>query len=63
MPDRELQMSKLLSIDERIERAAQLVLRTRCFYDIWIYYEGKETRPTIIDTMQRFSEFFRFGLV
>jgi hypothetical protein len=60
MQDRELQMSKLLSIDERIERAGQLVVRTRCFYDIWIYYEGEETRPAIIDTMQCFSEFFRF---
>lgn len=49
-----------MPIDERIERAAQLVLRTRCFFDIWIYYEGKETRPAIIDTMQNFSEFFRF---
>ena len=55
-----LQMPKTLSIDERIERAAQVVLRARCFYDIWIYYEGEQTRSTIIDTMQRFSEFFRF---
>src|SRR5437899_2871704 len=53
-------MSRLIPIDERLERAAQLVLRSRVFYDIWFYYEGAETRPLIIDTMQQFSEFFRF---
>jgi hypothetical protein len=48
-----------LPINERLERAAQLVLRSRIFYDIWIYFEG-DTRADILDTMQEFSEFFRF---
>jgi hypothetical protein len=49
-----------LPINAQIERAAQIVVRARIFYDIWLYFEGTDTRPTIIDTMQRFSEFFRF---
>lgn len=53
-------MVKPLPIDERLETAAQLVLRSRIFYDIWRFFEGEETRPGIIDTMRRYSEFFRF---
>jgi len=49
-----------LPIDERLERAAQLIVRSRIFLDIWFYFESKDTRPAIIDTMNRFSEFFRF---
>jgi hypothetical protein len=49
-----------LPIDERLERAAQLVLRSRIFFDIWFYFEGENTRPAILDTMNCFSEFFRF---
>jgi AbiU2 len=51
-----------LPIDERLERAAQLVLRSRNFFDIWFYFESKDTRPAIIDTMNCFSEFFRFDI-
>jgi len=47
--------------DERLERAAQLVLRSRVFLDIWFYFESKDTRPAIIDTMRCFNEFFRFA--
>jgi hypothetical protein len=52
---------RLLPIDERLERAAQLVLRSRVFLDIWFYFESKDTRPAIIDTMRCFNEFFRFA--
>jgi AbiU2 len=51
-----------LPIDERLERAAQLVLRSRIFLDIWFYFESKDTRPAIIDTLNCFSEFFRFDI-
>ena len=50
-----------LPIDERLETAAQLVLRTRIFHDVWRFFEGAETRPLILDTMRRYSEFFRFA--
>ncbi len=53
-------MVKPLPIEERLETAAQLVLRSRIFYDIWRFFEGAESRPAIIDTMHRYSEFFRF---
>jgi hypothetical protein len=49
-----------LPIDDRLETAAQLVLRARIFYDIWRFFDGADTRPRIIDTMRAFSEFFRF---
>lgn len=49
-----------LPIDDRLETAAQLILRARIFYDIWRFFDGAETRPRIIDTMRAFPEFFRF---
>ena len=54
-------MSRLLSIDKRLDRAAQLVIRSRIFYDIWRYLEDRETLRVAIHTMQHFSEFFRFA--
>jgi AbiU2 len=47
-------------LNDRLERAAHLIVRSRIFFEIWFYFEGKDTRPAIIDTMQRFSEFFRY---
>jgi len=49
-----------LPIDERLEIAGHLVVRTRIFYDVWWFYEGSDTRPEIIDTMNDYPEFFRF---
>lgn len=54
-------MRTLLPIEDRIERAAQLVLRARVFFDIWFYFESNDTRPSLLDIMQEFSEFFRFA--
>jgi hypothetical protein len=53
-------LSNRLPIDEQLETAGELVVRSRIFYDIWRFFEGEETRPNIIDTMNRYSEFFRF---
>ncbi len=53
-------MAKPLPLDERLNVAAQLVTRARIFYDIWWFYEGADTRPKILDTMNVYSEFFRF---
>lgn len=50
----------VLPINERVDRAVQLVLRARIFFDIWFYFEANETRATILDTMNEYSEFFRF---
>lgn len=49
-----------LPLDNRLSIAAQLVVRSRLFFDIWWYYEGAETRPQIIDTLRKYNEFFRF---
>jgi hypothetical protein len=49
-----------LPINDRVFRAVQLVLRARIFFDIWFYFENKETRSAILNTMQEYSEFFRF---
>jgi hypothetical protein len=53
-------MSAPLPLDERLEVAAQLIKRARIFYDIWWFYEGADTRPALLDTMDEYSEFFRF---
>jgi hypothetical protein len=53
-------MATPLPLDERIELSAQLVKRARIFHGIWFFYEGAETRPAILDTMNCYSEFFRF---
>ena len=54
-------MPNPLPIDERLETAAQLVLRARIFYDIWWFFEGAESRPAIIDDICSYSEFFGFA--
>jgi hypothetical protein len=50
----------LLPINDRVYRAVQLVLRARIFFDIWFYFEAKETRAAILNTMREYNEFFRF---
>ena len=37
------------------------MVRSRIPFDIWFYFEGKDTRPDILDTMNEFPEFFRFA--
>jgi hypothetical protein len=49
-----------LPIDERLKEAAQLVSRSRIFLDIWFYFESRDTRRAIIDTMNCFSQYFKF---
>jgi len=53
-------MGNALPVDQRLETAGNLVVRTRIFYDIWWFFKGEKTRPAIADTMQCYSEFFRF---
>lgn len=47
-----------LSLDERLYRAGQHVLRSRLFFDLWFYFEGAETRPHIFETMCNYNDFF-----
>jgi AbiU2 len=48
------------TLNDRVERATYLSVRSRVFFDIWFYFEGKDTRPAIINTMGRFSGFFEY---
>jgi hypothetical protein len=49
-----------LSLEERLYRAGQHVVRARLFLDLWFYFEEKTTRQGIIETMREYNEFFRF---
>jgi hypothetical protein len=51
---------RLLPLDSRLERAAQLVVRARIFYELWFYFEEAKSRPPTLDVTERFGEFFRF---
>ncbi|MBX3650159.1 MAG: hypothetical protein KF771_02140 [Burkholderiales bacterium] len=53
-------MATPLPIDERLDTAGHLVIRARIFYDVWWLYEGADTRPKIIHTMNHYPEYFRF---
>ena len=47
-------------LDERLERASQLVVRARIFHDLWFTFEDARTRPATLDVTERFGEFFAF---
>src|SRR5438045_7754184 len=49
-----------LPLDVRLDRVAQHILRARLFFDLWFYFEGQGTRRKIFETMDEYSEFFRF---
>ncbi|QNN69430.1 hypothetical protein [Thermomonas carbonis] len=49
-----------LPFDTRVDRLGHLTVLARRFYDVWWVYVGADTRPNIIDAMNRFPEFFRF---
>lgn len=49
-----------IPVERRLEIVTQQIVRAKLFYDIWWLYKGSETRPHIIDTLNDFSEFFRF---
>ena len=53
-------MKPPLPLDDRLDRVTQHIIRARLFLDLWFYFEGENTRSRIIETMQDYSEFFRF---
>lgn len=50
-----------LSLNFRLDRIGQHIVRAKLFLDLWIYFEGQDTRPKILDTMRDYNEFFRFA--
>jgi hypothetical protein len=55
-------MTARLPVDERLERAGELVVRARKFYDLWSCLENAKERPATLDAMDDFSEFFKFTI-
>ena len=53
-------VDKPLSVERQLEIVTQQIIRAKIFYDIWWLYVGSESRPQIIETLDNFSEFFRF---
>jgi|SRR5579872_600103 len=51
---------KPLVLNERLDRAGQHIARARLFFELWFYFEGADTRPGIMETMEDYTEFFRF---
>jgi HEPN superfamily AbiU2-like protein len=49
-------------MNDRLERAAQLVVRSRIFFDIWFFLDQAETRSDTVDVIDTFYEFFRFDV-
>jgi hypothetical protein len=54
------QQQQALTLEERLYRAGQHVVRAGLFLDLWFYFEEKTTRAKIIETMRDYNEFFRF---
>jgi hypothetical protein len=51
---------KPLPLNQRLDRIAQHIVRARLFLDLWFYFEERESRCKIIETMREYNEFFRF---
>ncbi|WPO40614.1 hypothetical protein [Tardiphaga sp. 42S5] len=49
-----------LTLDQRLGRVGQHIIRARLFLDLWSYFEEDVSRGKIIDTMREYNEFFRF---
>jgi hypothetical protein len=51
---------QMLPLNERLDRIGQHIVRARLFLDLWFYFEEQDSRRKIIETMEEYSEFFRF---
>jgi hypothetical protein len=49
-----------LPLNERLDRIGQHIVRARLFLDLWFYFEERNSRRKIIETMREYNEFFRF---
>jgi hypothetical protein len=54
-------MKKPLPLDQRLDRIAQHIIRARLFLELWFYFEERDSRRAIIETMRDYNEFFRFA--
>ena len=51
-----------MRVKEQLEVLTHQIIRARLYYDVWWFYAGDTTRPQIVDTLNDFSEFFRFDI-
>jgi AbiU2 len=49
-----------LPLNQRLDRIGQHIVRARLFLDLWFYFEERDSRRKIIETMRDYNEFFRF---
>jgi hypothetical protein len=49
-----------LPLDKRLDRVRQHIDRARLFLDLWFYFEEQDSRRKIFETMDEYSDFFRF---
>lgn len=57
---RRLGQASALPLKVRVDRVAQHIIRARLFLDLWSYFEEDRSRRKIFETMDEYSEFFRF---
>ena len=48
------------SLNERLDRLGQHIVRARLFLELWFYFEEEESRRPILGVMREYNEFFRF---
>jgi hypothetical protein len=51
---------QLLPLNQRLDRIGQHIVRARLFLDLWFYFEKRDSRLKIIETMKEYDEFFVF---
>jgi hypothetical protein len=49
-----------IPLNQRLDRIGQHIVRARLFLDLWFYFEERDSRRKIIETMREYNEFFRF---
>lgn len=49
-------------LEEKVERAAEHVVRARLFFDVWYYLESAGNDPARLNALNQFSAYFRFDL-
>src|SRR5260370_23326515 len=49
-----------LPLNKRLDRIGQHIVRARLFLDLWFYFEERDSRRKIIESMREYNEFFRF---
>ena len=60
MSEKETIATAAINLNRQLEIVTQQIIRARIYFDLWWFYKSANTRPKIIDTMDEFSDFFRF---